>query len=151
MIETALEVITEADKNKYIIACTSKGKGEIKNAQGIVGCHAYTLTGVFKLSNGQNLIKLRNPWGSGEWIGDWSDSSKKWTDALKKEVGLKVANDGIFYMSFQDFVEQYENVNICHYNSQSIYSSMRSKNNCNQTQIIQFSVGQSGEYYIGLS
>ena len=40
---------------------------------------------------------------------------------------------------------------ICHYNSQSIYSSMRSKNNCNQTQIIQFSVGQSGEYYIGLS
>jgi len=22
---------------------------------------------------------MRNPWGTGEWKGDWSDNSKKWT------------------------------------------------------------------------
>jgi len=27
---------------------------------------------------------MRNPWGTGEWTGDWSDKSKKWTPQLKK-------------------------------------------------------------------
>ena len=46
--------------------------------------HAYTLLSAAQLtlSNGQqvNLVKLRNPWGSGEWKGDWSDKSPLWTD-----------------------------------------------------------------------
>lgn len=25
-----------------------------------------------------NLCQLRNPWGHGEWTGDWSDKSDKW-------------------------------------------------------------------------
>jgi calpain-15 len=30
-------------------------------------------------------MKLRNPWGNkGEWNGDWSDKSDKWTPELKK-------------------------------------------------------------------
>jgi calpain-15 len=30
------------------------------------------------------LMKLRNPWGNkGEWNGDWSDKSEKWTPELK--------------------------------------------------------------------
>ena len=31
----------------------------------------------------ERIVKLRNPWGSGEWKGDWSDSSSKWTPELK--------------------------------------------------------------------
>ena len=27
----------------------------------------------------EKLVKLRNPWGKGEWNGDWSDSCYKWT------------------------------------------------------------------------
>jgi calpain-15 len=30
------------------------------------------------------LLKLRNPWGKEEWLGDWSDKSKLWTPALKE-------------------------------------------------------------------
>ena len=33
-------------------------------------------------------MRLRNPWGNGEYSGDWSDSSKKWTAELKKKYGL---------------------------------------------------------------
>jgi len=27
---------------------------------------------------------MRNPWGDGEWTGDWSDGSNLWTPELKK-------------------------------------------------------------------
>eukprot|EP00494_Astrolonche_serrata_P023274 UN23532 len=50
------------------------------------------------------LVKLRNPWGKGEWTGDWSDSSKLWTPELKRQVNLNTnAKDGIFWMSWADF------------------------------------------------
>lgn len=29
------------------------------------------------------LIKLRNPWGKKEWIGEWSDGSPSWTKEIK--------------------------------------------------------------------
>lgn len=45
------------------------------------------------------LIRLRNPWGSGEWKGDWSDKSPLWTDKLKKEVNFTDADDGLFFIS----------------------------------------------------
>ena len=45
--------------------------------QGIVKGHAYTLISAIEIKNKQGktvqLVKLRNPWGSGEWNGDWSD------------------------------------------------------------------------------
>lgn len=55
--------------------------------KGLVTGHAYTLLDVKELSNGVKLAKVRNPWSRGEWNGDWSDNSGKWTDALKKEAG----------------------------------------------------------------
>jgi len=30
----------------------------------------------------ERIIKLRNPWGKGEWTGKWSDSDKIWTSDL---------------------------------------------------------------------
>jgi hypothetical protein len=41
--------------------------------------HAYTVLGTVKLSNGEKLVKMRNPWGVEKWKGAWSDHSYKWT------------------------------------------------------------------------
>jgi Calpain family cysteine protease len=43
------------------------------------------------VDNGTNvkLLKLRNPWGCGEWNGDWSDNSNKWTDEFKQQLGVE--------------------------------------------------------------
>ena len=38
---------------------------------------------MYDINSGEKLIKMRNPWGYGEWKGDWSDDSSKWTSALK--------------------------------------------------------------------
>ena len=50
---------------------------------------------------------MRNPWGNGEWNGDWSDSSPKWTSQLKNKMQLSKKDDGDFYMSFNDFITYY--------------------------------------------
>jgi hypothetical protein len=59
------------------------------------------------------LVCLRNPWGEGEWEGDWRDNDRKWSlisDDVKKSIGYYVSkNDGIFFMTLEDFCENFEN------------------------------------------
>ena len=37
--------------------------------------------------DGVKLICLRNPWGFGEWNGDWADDSELWTTRMKNMTG----------------------------------------------------------------
>ena len=46
------------------------------------------------------VIKLRNPWGKGEWKGKWSDNDKRWTQELREKMNHKSKNDGIFFIDF---------------------------------------------------
>ena len=65
----------------------SHGQGEERNSDGVVSGHAYSIISVHEFDcNGETvqLLKLRNPWGSGEWSGDWSDKSSLWTPKLRK-------------------------------------------------------------------
>eukprot|EP00967_Tisochrysis_lutea_P080525 scaffold110628_cov30-Tisochrysis_lutea.AAC.4 len=48
---------------------------------GLVPGHAYSLISARKLHSGAEILKLRNPWGTFEWQGAWSDNSPEvWTD-----------------------------------------------------------------------
>ena len=55
---------------------------------GIVGDHAYTLLSALEIrdayGNGVKLVRMRNPWGEGEWKGDWSDYSDLWTPSIRQ-------------------------------------------------------------------
>lgn len=55
-------------------ASCHKNSGATK---GIVGFHAYSLIGAVRKGR-HKLLKLRNPWGSGEWKGAWSDGDANW-------------------------------------------------------------------------
>ena len=81
---------------------------------GLVGDHAYTILGPVELSNGQRLVKLRNPWGKEKYTGPWSDSDDaNWTDALRAEVGLALDHDdGIFFMPLDLFMEAYQALDV---------------------------------------
>jgi hypothetical protein len=59
------------------------------------------------------LLKLRNPWGHQEWSGDWSDGSPLWTDALRTKLGHKTQDDGVFFISYQDYLSYYRSTTIC--------------------------------------
>lgn len=49
-----------------------------KSSTGIVQGHAYSILKLIEV-DGTKLIMIRNPWGDGEWTGDWSDDSELWT------------------------------------------------------------------------
>ncbi|RUS17841.1 calpain large subunit, domain III-domain-containing protein, partial [Endogone sp. FLAS-F59071] len=62
------------------------------------------------------LVRLHNPWGEGEWNGPWADDSKEWRavpNARKKQLGVKIADDGDFWMSFPDFCTNFTSLIIC--------------------------------------
>ena len=55
---------------------------------------------------------MRNPWGKGEWTGDWSDTSKKWNDSLRNRFKLKERDDGLFYMDLLDYVKHFHSTTL---------------------------------------
>jgi len=71
--ETTFEEILEYDKLGYMMGCSVGNEYTPEEAEkdGIVMGHAYTLLSatVIEDENGteHKLVKLRNPWGSGEW------------------------------------------------------------------------------------
>ena len=89
------------------MAGTNGGSDRNSNSVGIVQGHAYNIIDLKVLSNRTKLIKLFNPWARDRFTGNWSDSSPLWTDALRAEVGSTIANDGHFWMSFEDYFSMF--------------------------------------------
>ncbi|KAM6270519.1 calpain-14 isoform 3-T4 [Spheniscus humboldti] len=70
------DILTRATYTRSLMGChTHLGATKVlKN--GLVAGHAYTVTGIRKVTcqyGPENLVRLRNPWGKIEWKGDWSD------------------------------------------------------------------------------
>ena len=114
----------------------SKGQGENENDDGVISGHAYSLISIHEIKkNGKpvRLLKLRNPWGTGEWTGDWSDNSPLWTPQLRQDVGCVEADDGAFYIELSDYVQHFSWTSVCcdsnpgKYVHSSIYHSFGEK------------------------
>ena len=94
----------------YVMMAASQGLGEAMEKTGLISGHAYSFIGVKEFEhNGEQvrLCQLRNPWGQGEWEGSWSDKDPVWTPELRKKHGIEDSNDGVFFIPFQDYLEQY--------------------------------------------
>lgn len=106
---------------------------------------------VIKLSNEDRIVKLRNPWGKGEFDGEYSDNSPIWNDELKKEAGYSsVRDDGIFFMKIDDFVYYFDEIYACHYRENYLMSSVKDING-NNFACYQFNILRKGERYFGVS
>ncbi|XP_068436937.1 calpain-1 catalytic subunit-like [Clinocottus analis] len=115
------EMMCRAGQSKSLMGCgTPQGETSANTVlpNGIVQGHAYAVTGVkTTLSQGQqvNLVRLWNPWGEGEWKGDWSDTSMLWNTVSPedREMCLKKRDDGEFWMPLEDFCRFYSDLDIC--------------------------------------
>ena len=155
---TLFETITEANKKGHIVLAditeTASTNLETLSKLGLITNHAYTVinSAVLKKSNGAEikLLKMKNIWGTNEWVGDWSDNSSKWTQEFKKEVGLEPKQDGIFWISYEDYLQFYTTTHICkiHPNYDYSFSKIKStKANNDPLNISKVIVKQPGHGY----
>lgn len=116
-VEDFFYILREYDEKGALMCCgTYPGKDTDKNAHGIVFGHAYTFISARKVK-GKLMVRVRNPWGSGEWTGPWGPKSDMWqkhSDIAKElEYDPKEKADGAFWMEMHDFVQNFRNVSVC--------------------------------------
>lgn len=112
------QIIQKALARKSLITCSivesERGK------KGLQAFHEYSVTGAAQVSldgREERIVRIRNPWGSGEWKGAWSDKSRKWanvSEEKRQELGLVVKDDGEFWISEEDFLKYFQMIDFCH-------------------------------------
>lgn len=93
--------------NPMVDGPMDQGKcGEPMAPNGLVGGHAYSVLKVIE-HKGVQLVQCRNPWGSGEWKGKWSDDNNygEWSEDFVKATGKVFEDDGKFWMAIEDFMK----------------------------------------------
>ena len=106
--------IEKGDKEGTIMSSASKNNNEVEQ-RGLIPSHAYTLISAKKWKERNiYLIKLRNPWGEGEWRGKWGDNSPYWTEEYKRYFKFQKKNDGIFWIDINDYIDNFDATYICY-------------------------------------
>jgi hypothetical protein len=98
---------------------------------GLVSDHAYSILDAQEVhiatkkgKKKERILKLSNPWGKYEWKGRWSDYSDVWSEELRQQLHFEKADDGIFWINIEDFVENFGQVCVCKYNKNYISTSL---------------------------
>merc|ERR1712176_1293546 len=92
------------DDANFIMACGTKAGSDSNTTDGIVDGHAYTILECIDNAGGTefDLIKVRNPWGSGEFkSGKWDDDGPGWKQYPQVKAALRPvqADDGCFWVN----------------------------------------------------
>ncbi|XP_076017479.1 calpain-5 [Genypterus blacodes] len=125
------QTLAKAHQRKALITCSIRpAEGETVESVldcGLVRGHAYGMTAVRKVRLRENLmrkdgtcrlfmVRMRNPWGTTDWTGAWSQGSQEWQQMARKErekMGLVVRDVGEFWMDFEDFCQYFTDVVLC--------------------------------------
>ena len=88
---------------------------------------------MFNFSGEIPLVRIRNPWGNEtEWNGAWSDGSAEWQfipDEEKENIGLNFDSDGEFWMSYKDFKNYWDQLEICNLSPDALHDDGESDDN----------------------
>ncbi|XP_061817090.1 calpain-5 [Nerophis lumbriciformis] len=125
------QMLAKAHEHKALITSSIRpAEGETVESVldcGLVRGHAYGVTAVRKVWRGEKLLKatgtcrlflarMRNPWGTTDWTGAWSQRSQEWQQmsrAEREKIGLVVRDVGEFWMDFEDFCRYFTDVVVC--------------------------------------
>lgn len=87
---------------------------EVMGTAGILNNHAYGIMDVREIDTLQ-LIRIRNPWGRGEWKSTFADEDEEWDrhPGLKAKLNYQFSNDGTWWMQYADWILHYNKLYIC--------------------------------------
>jgi hypothetical protein len=125
--EELLPTLSAWLQKKWLVSASSReGSGpggagpgssnEAKSQDGLVSGHAYSVLRAACTADGTQLVQLRNPWGSFEWKGQFSDSDlASWTPQLRAQLCYdpeQGKDDGIFWMPGSAFLQRFTTLSI---------------------------------------
>ena len=147
----------DAERRGWICVCGTQSTriSEEKQVNGLLSGHAYSLLDAQNVTDSQGqrcrIVLIRNPHGQTEWNGDWSDSSHKWTPELRQQFGVKIEDDGLFWMSWEDFVKNFEFLGFCKVEQNFLYNGIQIEHQHGMDKsIIRFDVSAPGRYTISV-
>ncbi len=107
------------------MGCATDSNPEL-HAVGLSGNHAYSILECRELPDPDarfdaadpaplRLLRIRNPHGEGEWLGDWAARSQQWQRRLQglSRAGQQNHNDGTFWMDLTHFVMAFARLDVC--------------------------------------
>lgn len=113
---TLFKKLLKEDKDHVMAALIDENETtDFSLPNGLFPEHAYAILQL-RSCKGFNFIQLRNPHGHGiEWNGKWSDGDAAWREQpeIAAELGAVDADDGAFWMAFEDFVKEFDTVSYC--------------------------------------
>ena len=139
-----------------LCASSASGSDTTKNKNNIVQGHAFSVLGLFVIDdadgNELNLIEVRNPWASGEWSGPFSDGDEAWEripEETREAMSIKDDEDGIFYMEFSDFCDNFRAINLARAFPGADYKIVRVCTEVtSDTQWIEVNTATGGDFHI---
>ena len=60
------------------------------------------------------LVQMRNPWKREYFNVTWSYQSDEWTEELLLQARNEIKNDGIYFISIEDFVKNFKTTTVVH-------------------------------------
>ncbi|XP_041364507.1 calpain-A-like [Gigantopelta aegis] len=114
---------------------------EARRPNGLIEGHAYSIVDIREINQGRKrilLLRLRNPWGRGEWNGPWSDRSPEWSLVRRSDMMARVIDDGEFWISLEDFQEQFDELEMCHLYPDALSSEIASVEKKKQWSVQEF-------------
>ena len=62
---------------------------------------------------------MRNPWGQLDWKGEWAYDSPQWTQDLRDKLLNSDKEDGVFFMTYDEYMRVFKRTCICFKNAPS--------------------------------
>lgn len=141
--------LTRASKVGFPVVGDSKDQVE----NGLNGAHYYTLINTYELNvdyTRKRVLKLRDPWQDTNWKGEWSDNWPGWTPEIKKLLGFDYRDKNVFYISFEEFLRWFDNIQICQVRDNFSYSHIKSKTDSRRGAYFRLKVQRPGDYAISV-
>lgn len=141
-------------RNGYAMLCSLDSEKYNYEDHNCISNFSYNVIGTYKIntSNGNvKLIKIRNPWKNFDWEGDWSDESDLWTREIKEEVDYESSENGIFYMSLEDYLESFIASVICKVHDDYEYTRFEVKQDIGSHSVLKLQVIQDSKVFLNLS